>query len=522
MKLSISSFLTITALAVGASSANAKTLRWASSGDALTLDPHAQNESPTINMNKQFYETLVTRDTDLVLISALATEWKATSDTTWEFTLRKGVKFHDGADFTAEDVKFSLERASASSSDYKGYVKSIQSIEIVNDHKVVITTPAPDPIFPSYMTYIMMMDKGWAEKNNVVAPQNYNANEETYAVRNNNGTGPFILVSRDPDLKTVMKRNENYWGEKPQVDKVVYTPIKEASTRVAALLSGEVDLLVDPPLQDLDRLRSNEAVKIVSAPQIRTIFFGMDQSADKLRSNPDLGKNPLADQRVRKAMYMAIDAKAIQKKIMRGLSIPAGLITPPGVHGYSEDLDKRIGYDAKGAKKLLTEAGYPNGFSIRLDCPNNRYINDEAICQAAVSMLARIGIKVSLNAQPKSIHFKSLGNGESDFYMLGWGVTTLDSEYVFRYLINTRQEASGHWNHANFSNAKVDGLISSIQQELDVSKRDGMIREVWEIVLDDVTYLPIHHQVINWAMAKNVDIPIHSLNETLFKEATMD
>lgn len=507
---------------VFASAANAKTLRWGFASDALTMDPHSQNESPTINMLRQVYGTLVKRTVDLKIIPDLATSWEATTPTTWIFNLRKGVKFHDGSAFTAEDVKFSLERAAHKSSDYKPYVSTITDIEILNPHKIKITTKAPDPILPSYFTYVFIMDKQWSRKYGVTAPANFKASEESYAVRNTNGTGPFILVSREPDLKTVLKKNPNYYDGEVQIDKLVYTPIKEASTRVAALLSNEIDFLNDPPVQDLARLKASRGIKVISTPQIRTIFLGMDQSAKKLRSNPDLGKNPLADKRVREAMYRAIDAVAIQKKIMRGLSVPAGMITAPGVHGYDKKLDQRIPYSPKVAKKLLAEAGYPNGFRIRLDCPNDRYINDEAICQAAVSMLARIGIKASLNAQPKSIHFKSLSNSESDFYMLGWGVATLDSEYVFRYLVHTRLPKIGAWNHANYSNPEVDALILAIQKEVNTAKRDKMIATVWKTIGNDITYLPLHHQVINWAMSDRVNIPIQALNETYFYKATID
>ncbi len=504
------------------SAANAKTLRWGFASDALTMDPHSQNESPTINMLRQVYGTLVKRTAGLKIIPDLATSWEAATPTTWIFNLRKGVKFHDGSAFTAEDVKFSLERAAHPSSDYKPYVNTITGIKIINKYKIKITTKAPDPILPSYFTYVFIMDKQWSEKQGVTAPANFKANEESYAVRNTNGTGPFILVSREPDLRTVFKRNPDYYDGRVKIDKLVYTPIKEASTRVAALLSNEIDFLNDPPVQDLARLKATRGIKVMSTPQIRTIFLGMDQSAKTLRSNPDLGKNPLADKRVREAMYRAIDAVAIQKKIMRGLSVPAGMITAPGVHGYDKNLDQRIPYSPKVAKRLLADAGYPNGFKIRLDCPNDRYINDEAICQAAVSMLARIGVRASLNAQPKSIHFKSLSNSESDFYMLGWGVATLDSEYVFRYLVHTRSPKIGAWNHANYSNSEIDALILSIQKEVDNKKRDKMIHKVWKTIGDDITYLPLHHQVINWAMSDKVNIPIQALNETYFYQATID
>ncbi len=506
-------------LVLSAQSLAGQSLRWSSAGDALTMDPHAQNETPTINMSRQIYDSLLQRGVDLEIEPGLATAWSATSPTEWEFSLRKGVKFHNGADFTAEDVKFSIERAAAPTSAFRTYVATIESVTIVDDYTVHIKTTAPDPILPSYLTFVFMMDKGWAETNAVVNPQDYGSSEETYAVRHANGTGPFQLVERKPDLKTVLKKNPGYWGGEVALDEVIYTPIKSAPTRIAALVSGELDFVLDPPIQDLQRLKRDEALKVISTPQIRTLFLGMDQSAKVLRSNPELGKNPLADPRVRKAMYMAIDAKAIQQKIMRGLSVPAGMITAPGVHGYSKELDQRLPYDRKAAKQLLAEAGYPEGFKLRLDCPNNRYINDEAICQAVVSMLSRIGVKATLNAQPKSIHFKTLTNAESDFYMLGWGVATLDSEYVFRYLVHSRNKDIGTWNHANFSDPEVDRLILDTQKELDADKRNQMIERIWQKLNDNIAYLPLHHQVINWAMSSKFEVPIRASNEPLFKLA---
>lgn len=494
-------------------------LRWSSSGDALTMDPHAKNETPTINMNRQIYDTLIQRDADLAMEPGLAVSWKPLNQTQWEFSLRQGVTFHDGSAFTAEDVKFSIERAAAKTSDFKTYVTTIESVKIIDDYKLLITTKMADPILPSYLTFVFMMDKSWAEKHNVLSPQDYNASEETYAVRHANGTGAYILADRKPDLKTVLRKNPNYWGPKAQIEEVIHTPIKSEPTRIAALLSEEIDFVLDPPIQDLKRLERDERIKVESTPQIRTLFLGMDQRATTLRSNPELGGNPLADKRVRQAMYMAIDIKAIQQKIMRGLAKPAGIVTAPGVHGYTAALDTRLPYDRKKAMALLKEAGYPEGFKLRLDCPNNRYINDEEICQAVVSMLSRIGVKATLNAQPKSIFFKTVGNNESDFYLLGWGVATLDSEYVFRYLLHTRSDKIGTWNRANFSSVEVDQLITQIQQEVDLAKRDKMIEQVWQITKDDITYLPLHHQVISWAMSENLDLPIRASNEPLFRLA---
>lgn len=503
--------LTITALACAliftTSSVMAEnTLRWTSQGDALTLDPHAQNEGPTIVTNGQIYESLVTRSADLALQPELAESWTADGDT-WTFNLRKGVKFHDGADFNAEDVVFSFDRAKAETSDYKEQVESIVSVTAIDDLTIEIKTNGPNPILPNQLTSLYMMDRTWAEANNVVLPQNYAEKEESFAVRNTNGTGPFIVQSRAPDELTVMTANPVWWGKgmfPGNIDTIEYRPIANAATRVAALLSGEVDFVLDPPLQDLKRIESTEGLKTTTTAQVRSIFFGMDQSVDELRTSDVKGKNPFKDVRVREAFNLAIDKKAIQRVVMEGLSFPTSMITSPGVLGNTPELDASYGYDVTKASELMADAGYGDGFSIQLDCPNNRYNNDEKICQAAVSMLARIGVKVKLDAVPKAQHFPKVQKRTSDFYMLGWGVPTLDSHYVFSYLLDTK----GSWNASGYSNARVDEITKIIATEIDIAKRTELINEAWVIVRDEKPYLPLHHQVIAWGMSDAFEIPI--------------
>ena len=496
-------------------------LRWSSQGDALTLDPQGQNEGPTSTMNSQMYEPLVSRNTEMVLEPALAESWAPVGANVWEFKLRKGVKFHDGADFDAEDVAFSIRRAQHENSDFQEQVKSIIDIKTVDSHTVHFVTEGPNPILPNEITNIYMMDKGWSEKHDVVAPQDFEGGEENYAVRNTNGTGAFVLDKRLPDEETVLVRNPNWWGlgtHEHNIDKIVYRPIKNAATRVASLLSGEVDFVLDPPLQDLNRIGAQDGLKVTSVNQIRTIFFGMDQGVDELRTSDVKGKNPFKDKRVREAFYRALDIEAIKRVVMEGLSIPAGIITSPGVHGFTDELDARRPFDVAAAKGLLADAGYPDGFTVQLDCPNNRYNNDEKICQAAVGMLAKIGITVKLDAIPKSQHFPKIKNRETDFYMLGWGVPTLDSHYVFSYLF----ASEGSWNATGYNNPRIDSLTDSFAVETDLSKRDGQIAEAWNIVKDDIVYLPIHHQVISWGMSDKLMLPIRPNDSPQFWRAVMN
>jgi peptide/nickel transport system substrate-binding protein len=507
MKTTLILGVSAAALMAAAHPASAENLlRWTSQGDALTMDPHSQNEGPTIAMNNFIYDALVTRDPALTLQPALAESWTAAPDG-WTMKLRRGVKFHDGADFTAEDVVFSFERAKALSSDYKEQAGSVASVEVIDDYTVKLVTDGPNPILPNQLTSIFMMDKGWAEANDVMMPQDFAAGAETFAVRNANGTGAFILTSRAPDELTTMTANPAWWGAgmyPGNIDKIEYRPISNAATRVAALLSGEVDFVLDPPLQDLKRIESTDGLKVSTVAQVRSIFFGMDSGSAELRSSDVKGKNPFADVKVRQAMNLAIDREAIKRVVMEGLSFPAGMITSPGVLGNTPAQDMVTKIDAAAAKALLAEAGYPNGFSVQLDCPNNRYNNDEKICQAAVSMLARIGVTVNLEAIPKAQHFPKIQNRTSDFYMLGWGVPTLDSHYVFSYLLET----NGSWNATGYSNAKLDEITQAITSETDLPKRTAMIDEAWTIVKAEAPYVPIHHQVIAWAMSSNLDAPI--------------
>ena len=495
----------------------AKTIKWSMQGDSLTLDPHAQNEGPTTQVSRQVYEALVTRGLDMSIEPQLATDWKTTDPNTWVFNLRKGVKFSDGTDMTAKDVVFSILRAKQPTSDFKEYISTISDVKEIDNYTVQVSTSKPNPILLNQLSNIFIMSKKWSIDFGATVSQNWDGGEETFSATNAMGTGPFKITLREPNTKTVFERNSNWWGSMKDnsVSEIHLLPIKNSATRVAALLSGEVDLVTDAPVQDLARIGNSADHEVVSTAQMRTIFLGMDQAADKLRSG-NTGDNPFKKKEVRQALYQAIDIEAIKKKVMRGLSEPAGIITFPGVNGYTKDLDKRLPYDVDAAKKLLADAGYPKGFDVELRCPNDRYVNDEAICTAVVGMLGKIGVNVNLFAQTKSKHFKELKEDKGDFYMLGWGVPTLDSHYVFHYLY----ESGASWNKVNFSNSEVDAAIRVMEGEVDLDKRNAAIANAWKIVKDDISYLPLHHQVISWATKNSVDVPIRPNNEPLFRFAS--
>ena len=514
----------VAALTAGA--ASAETLRWARAGDALTLDPHAQNEGPTHTIRHQIYEPLIIRDTTGAFEAALATDWGPSADdpNVWVFNLRQGVKFHDGADFTAEDVVFSFERAKQPNSDMKELIGSIVEVRAVDDFTIEMVTDGPNPILPSNLTNLFIMDKGWTEANNTVNVQDFEGGEITFATTNTNGTGPYILQSREPDVRTVMTRNDDYWGVDQfpmEVTEIIYTPIQNAATRVAALLSGEVNFLQDMPVQDLGRVAESDGLVVKTAPQNRVIFFGMNQGAEDIEADNVDGANPLADARVRRAMSMAINRDAIQQVVMRGQSQPAGMIAPPFVNGWTEEMDGMSMTDLEAAKGLMEEAGYADGFSIRLDCPNDRYINDEAICQAAVGMLGQIGVTVNLDAKPKAQHFPLITDGQTDFYMLGWGVPTYDSEYIFNFLVHGRESDIGTWNGTGFDNDAVDEKIKSLASNTDLDARNATIQEIWDVVQEETLYIPVHHQVLNWGMGAGVGIEVDPEDQPKVKYITM-
>lgn len=505
--------------------ASAQTLRWARSGDSLTLDPHAQNEGPTHTLAHQIYEPLLHRDMAGQITPGLATSWKALDDNpnVWRFELRQGVTFHDGAEMNADDVVYSFTRAMKPTSAMKELLTSVKEVRKVDDHTVDFETNGPNPLLINNLTNLFIMDSGWTEANGATEPQDVAGGETTFASQNTNGTGAFMLESRTPDEKTVLKANPDYWGkgEFPlEVSEIIYTPIQSAATRVAALLSGEVDFIQDVPVQDLGRVGSQDGLKVVTAAQNRVIFFGMNSGAEDIGSDNVEGKNPFADVRVRRAMNMAINRDAIKKVVMREQSSPTNVIMPPFVNGWTEALDAVPANDTAQAKAMMKEAGYEDGFSVTLNCPNDRYINDEAICQAAVGMLGQIGIKVNLDAKPKAQHFPLIKNKTTDFYMLGWGVPTFDSHYIFNFLVHKTTDKRGSWNNTGYDNADVNDKIVALESETDLAKRDAIIGEIWAQVQEDQIYLPIHNQVLNWGMKDSIQFDVQPEDQPHFKYLT--
>jgi len=486
----------------------AKDLRWAYSGDYYSLDPHAHPATFTNAFHYHFYESLVRYDKNLKIEPALATSWKMTETAVWRFNLRRGVKFHNGNSFDADDVVASIKRVIHPNCPLRGNIPQVKDIRKVDDYTVDFILTGPYPLLLNDLTNILMMDKEWMTENKCLDPVNPSKGEEGYASSHANGTGPFILESRQPDAKTVLVVNPSWW-DKPEhnLTRIVFTPIKSDATRVAALLSGELDFMHPAPLQDLDRISHTPGFKLLEAPELRIVFLSVNQGPAEPYESNIKGKNPLKDVRVRKALYQAIDIESIQTKLMRGKSRNTGNFIAPEIRGYDASLDNRLSYDVNAAKKLLADAGYPEGFEIGFDCTNDRYVNDEKIGQAIVSMWARIGVKAKLMVQPGGTVLSKGLAGKSDIWMLGWAtLPMMDAYSVLAQILSSPREKLGVFNPGGYKNPKVDELIDKITVELDEPKRVKMISEAFKLAKEDIVMIPLHQQPLSWVVRDNVKV----------------
>jgi len=494
---------------VGVSAVHAKPFKWSSASDIPTLDIHSQNNALGNGVHAAVYEALVYYNSQTFKPEPqLATAWREISPTQVRFTLRSGVKFSDGSPLTADDVVFSISRAMSRTSNYAVYTQGIDRVVKVNESTVDFLMKGPNPVLINQLTELRIMSKAWAEKNKSLEPKDIRTKDETFAHRNAMGTGQFMVKEWQPDQKLVLVKNPNYWGNNPgNVTEVIYTPIKSDATRVAALLSGEIDFMLDPSPQDLGRLRNNANLKVMDGVENRTIFFGMDQHREELPGSNVKGKNPLKDLRVRKALYQAIDSDTLNRVTMRGLSQPTGTIVAPQVAGWTEAVHKRLPFDADASRKLLAEAGYPQGFEVDFACPNNRYINDEEICQAVTAMWAKVGIKAKLRTLPLVTYFPMIQRYEASIYMLGWGVPTFDALYSLQSLTRSvGTGGDGNYNVGRYSNQRIDYVVDRIKVETDLPVRNRLLTEGLQLSNDTVSHLPLHNQIIPWAMKKNVDV----------------
>ncbi len=500
-------------LAIGTTSATlatgvaAEEFRWAGQGDPSSMDPHAAAVGTNLSFLGNIYDGLMRRGRDMSLQPSLALSWAPVGSDGWRFNLRQGVTFHDGASFTADDVLFSFERATGEGSDVGTWFASIDHAEVVDDFTIDFITKQPNPLFPNEIANWMIMDRDWAEANGATSASK---EEPNFSRFNTNGTGPFKLESRQADVRTVLVANDGWWDTaEHNVTRATYTPIGTDATRIAALLSGEVDFVNPIPLQDVARVNGAGGFSVIEGVETRVIMLGMEHQNDTLHDSNVTGVNPMKDVRVRQAVYHAIDIDSIIENVMRGQALPAGLLISPGANGFKDEFNTRLPYDPDRSRQLLADAGYPDGFSLLFRCPNDRYINDEAICQAITAMLAQVGIQANLQTITVSNYWPLLREDDFDMYLLGWSPGgSLDASHPMRFLMHTPdpEKRLGSWNFGKFSNATIDSLVPQIVSEVDAGRRQDMIDQVHGIMRDEVAYVPLHVQPLVWAKSDNVEL----------------
>ncbi|RRH86678.1 ABC transporter substrate-binding protein [Variovorax beijingensis] len=504
-------------------SAQAVPFKWASQDDAATMDPDAFNHGPTSTVLGHIYEGLVRRDRNQRIEPALASAWTQPAPTVWRFSLREGVRFHDGSPLVAEDVAFSIKRAMTPESDMKVFAASIADVKVVDAKTVDVITEFPNAALLQSLPELKILSKAWAEKNGAQKPADMRQKSENFATRNANGTGPFKLLVREPDVRTVLVANADWW-DKPttNITEATMVKISSAATRVAALLSGELDFAYPIPLQDIPRIEAAAAYKVLQGPEIRTLFLSMDQASPELKYSNVKGRNPFADRRVRLALYQAIDIETIRKRVMRESVVATGILVPGGVNSVDAAMVARpFPYDVAAAKRLLAEAGYPSGFEVTLDCTNDRYVNDEQVCTALAGMLARIGVKVSVNAIPGARFFTKVGAGDSSLNFFGYTPVNLDAYNTLNVLMTTRDGKAGQWNVGRYSSPEVDRLVGKVLTEMNPEARARLVTQAMTIHRNDVGHIPLYQQGLAWGMRKKVDAALQSDNRVNLRFITV-
>ncbi len=483
-------------------------LRIASAFDPQTMDPQALALLYHSRIAFQIHDSLVGRDDHFKMEPALAIKWQMLSPTVWRFHLRPGVNFHDGTAFTADDAVFSLERALAPTSQRAFQLRGVSAIRKVDPFTIDIQLEAPDAVLPEKLQFVAMMSKAWCEKHGVQRPQDFNGKQETFAVRNANGTGPMRLDRYEPDVRTVLRRHAGWWGwneaRAGNLDQVSFVTIKSDATRLAALASGEIDLVLDPPYQDIARLKADPRITLQQTADIGQQYLAFDQARDELQDSDVKGRNPFKDLRVRKAVYQAINVQIIIDKVLRGQAVATGAFLSTLVDGSPAELDKRLPYDPARARQLLGEAGYPNGFAITLDCVNISW--RENVCQAVAAMLTQVGIRTTLRSSPTGQFFPKLSQGTGSFVEFGWTASP-DAWNSLNGLFRTFDRAGlGTFNAGRYSNPRLDSLIDAVRTEPDQTRRRAMVTTVLRLVGEDLPLVPLYRRTLTWAMAKNVQV----------------
>ena len=492
----------IGALCLLAGSAAAAELTIAVSADVTSLDPHYLASQPNVNVGWHVFDALTHVDERARLIPGLATSWRAVDATTWEFRLRQGVRFHDGAELTAEDVLFSLERPlsiAGSPGGFASYVRPIVSKEAVDRYTIRLKTAAAYGALPQDLNSIHIVSKKAAGG---AASADFDSGRAMV------GTGPFRFVRFVRGSHIELARNDAYWGGKPAWDKATFRILPTDPARTAALLAGDVDMIEHVPSADLGRLRANSALRLAQTVSWRTIFFHLDQNRAQPplltdKAGKPLAANPFMDVRVRRAISKAINRAALAERVLEGLALPTANVVSPPVFGHNPGL-KPEPFDPEGAKKLLAEAGYPNGFALTVAAPNNRYINDEQVAQAVAQMLARVGIATRVEALPVTAFLTKMRDREYSFAMLGWG--SFSADLALRALAATVSPEKGYgaWNWSRYSSPRLDQLVEQSLATTDEKKREALAREASAAAANDLALIPLYHQIVTWAMKKHL------------------
>ena len=494
----------------GIGTVDAKSLRWATRGDVLTMDGHASDESLSANFANLIHDTLVDRDRTMALTPRLATSWTIVDDTTWRFRLREGVRFHDGTPFTADDVVFSIVRAQDPASAYGQYARALGRPIRIDDHIVELKQDRPNPMLLEHLSAIYIMSRRWTVEHHAEVPLALKSKQENFATRHANGTGPYVLKAREPGSRTVLVRNPDWWGPaEGNVTEIVYTPIASDATRVAALLSGAIDFVQDPPPQDLGRFRADPAFRVDIGPENRLIFIGFDQHRDALEASDVKDRNPFKDRRVREAFYKAIDVDALATRIMRGQASTTNCMALSPAGCPDPAFERHEPPDPAGARKLLAEAGYPGGFTATIDCPNDRYIGDREVCVAVAAMLARVGVTLKVNAMPKAIYFPKLSRLDTGLYLHGWGGSITDAQDVMDALLHGTDAASakGSINYGRYTDARLDRTIDAAGTEMNAAKRKRLQAEAVALAVDEHRYIILFRPKLAWVARKSV-VPV--------------
>jgi peptide/nickel transport system substrate-binding protein len=491
------------ALAVAcAAPAAAADLRMGLAADVTSMDPHFVNVQPNNLVAWHVFDALTRVDENARLVPGLAESWKAVDATTWEFKLRRAVKFHDGSELTAEDVVYSLDRPATivnSPGSFVPFTRPIVSKQVVDRYTVRLKTSAPYAMVPYDLHSVFIVSKRAASG---VRTEEFNQGKGVI------GTGPYHFVAFKRGDRVELTRHEQYWDKRPAWDKVTLRIMASDPARSAALLAGDVDAIEQVPTADLPKLRNNAKFQVVQTVSWRTIFLHLDQFRDRVpgvtdRSGRPLDRNPFKDVRVRKAISMAINRHGIVERVMEGAAVPASNLVAPSVFGHEPAL-KPEPFNADGAKKLLADAGYPQGFSIVLHAPNNRYVNDDQVAQAIAQMLARVGIASRVETLPANVYFVKARNQEFGVAMLGWG--SFSGDLALRSVIATfdAEKGFGTFNWGRYSNPRLDSLVTRALATLDPAKREAVAREAMTVAVQDYAFVPIHHQIASWALRKGL------------------